>query len=329
MFPTVTHRVDPSPHKAQRIVTVPGLETSPGVLMHDGSLADVTEYIGDGLKASLSLGLHWANAVESQPEAGNGAKAPSVLGLSADGTAVVERVYLAGGALFGQADLRRGGPSGQAPTPAAAVAATTSNSPAARQDFRAVYSRSTRQLFVVGGADPITGTLLGDIWLTNIDQVQWMRVPLNGYSVGKILAATYSPRDRQVWILDEITSGSRTLVRLTRVNPVSGQVEMLGTWPRLRIFDSHWLVIDRDGTVLLAASSQKVNKHVVIRIDNATQPHVDNVYLGQHALALAPLVDGEGYAFTRYVAKHKMPVTIRVKTLNGGHGHWADIGTCL
>lgn len=307
--------------EAQRVVSVPNLGIQAGVLLSDGAVAVLSDAIGTGLKASFAAGLHWVDAAETDPAAGIGARAPSALGLSADGTTLVERMYLMPGAgLLGQTDLRR--PIGDAPLAASATQAI----PGAREQFQAVYSRSSRRLFLVGGRDATTHLLLGDIWVADIDSPHWRAVPLHGHSVGDVLAATYSPRDRRVWILDVING----LARLTAVTPGSGETTVFGTWPRTATFDKHWLQLDRDGSVLFVASSGKVNKHVVIRIDTSqSPPAVQQTYAAPRALAIAPLVDSQGYAFTREVATSKMPVTIRLKNLTGGIGHWGDIGTCL
>ncbi len=327
----ITQTVNGSPYDAQWVVSAVGWDSTIGVLTADGTLIDVSDRFGTGLQASMALGLNWVDAAEPQPLAGIGAKAPSAIGLSADGTAIVDRMYLAGGMLLGQYDLRTGGGRG-APSAAVAQASSsrTQTSPAPRQNFIAVYSRSMRQLFLVGGADASSHENLGDIWSTSTDWTQWNPVPLHGVTVGKVLAATYSPLDRQLWILDELSSGGRKQARLMRVVPGTGAVEVLGRWPRLGVFDKLWLVVDRNGTVLLAASSDKVNKHVIIHIQNeASPPRVDRTYAANRALALPPLVDGLGYAFATIVSKHKMPVTVRKATLDGGIGHWGDIGTCL
>jgi len=103
--------------------------------------------------------------------------------------------------------------------------------------------------------------------------------------------------------------------RLAIVAPGAGEVKLLGTWKRLNQFDKHWLLLDRDGAVLFAASSGKVNKHVVVRVnDNHGEMTVDWSYASVRALALPPLVDGAGYAFTLETATSKMPVTVRRNT---------------
>ncbi len=316
-----------SPREAQQIVTVPGSDAL-AVLLRDGSLMDVSDTVGEGLRASLSLGLRWVDAAENEPAAGAGAHAPTAIGLSADGTSIVERAYLVPGGLLGESDI--------SPTHGVLKSnGTTETSapgyvPTPRVEPLAAYSRSTRQLFVVGGRDPDTGSRLTDIARADVATGVWTRIVPKGVTLGQVLATTYSPRDRKLWILDTLGAGRGATARLIRLDPGTGRAQTLGEWPRSGKFDKHWLILDRDASVLLATSSDMVNKHVVIHFDDTRPvPQADRTYAGQHALALPPVVDSEGYAFTTRIAPKKMPVVVRVKALSGGIGHWGGMGTCL
>ncbi len=186
------------------------------------------------------------------------------------------------------------------------------------------------QLFVVGGRDPDTGSRLTDIARADVGTGSWTRIAPKGVTLGQVLATTYSPRDRKLWILDTTGEGRGATARLIRLDPGTGRAQTLGEWPRSGKFDKHWLILDRDASVLLATSSDMVNKHVVIHFDDTRPvPEADRTYAGQHALALPPVVDSEGYAFTTRIAPKKMPVVVRIKTLSGGIGHWGGMGTCL
>lgn len=316
-----------SPLQAQQVVTLPGID-APTVLLNDGSLMAVSGLIGQGLQASLAQGVRWADAVETDPAAGNGALAPSAIGLGSAGNTIVERLYVRSGALLGQEDVSP--THGPLTRVASASTMSTSAGPEPRTDPITVYSRSSRRLFLLGGRSSTSGELLPDVWWADVDSGDWERVQLKEFSLGSVIAATYSPRDRRLWILDEPGQGKNARARLSRLQPGTGVVEVLGEWSRTGKFDQHWLILDRDGRVLLAASSEKVNKHVVLRLDavgGALQ--VVNSFAGQHALALRPLVDAEGYGFATRIAAHKMPVVVRLKALTGGIGHWGGIGACM
>lgn len=315
-----------SPLQAQQVVTLPGID-SPTVLLADGSLMAVSGMIGQGLQASLALGVRWADAVEVDPAAGGGALAPSAIGLGSANNTIVERLYVRSGALLGQEDVSpTHGPLMRVESP---MGLSPNAGPEPRTDPVAVYSRSSRRLFLLGGRSPISGELVPDVWWADVNSGAWERVQVKGFSPGSVIAATYSPRDRRLWILDEIGQKKNARARLSRLEPGTGVVEVLGEWSRTEKFDRHWLILDRDGRVLLAASSEKVNKHVVLRLDDAAGGLVANSFAGQHALALPPLVDAEGYAFATLVASHKMPVVVRLKALTGGIGHWGGLGACM
>ena len=316
-----------SPLQAQQVVTLPGID-APTVLLNDGSLMAVSGLIGQGLQTSLAQGVRWADAVETDPATGNGALAPSAIGLGSANNTIVERLYVRSGALLGQEDVSP--THGPLTRVASAASMSTSAGPEPRTDPITVYSRSSRRLFLLGGRSPISGELAPDVWWADVDSGAWERVQLKGFSLGSVIAATYSPNDRRLWILDELGEGKSARARLSRLQLGTGMVEVLGEWSRTGKFDRHWLILDRDGRVLLAASSEKVNKHVVLRLDAAAGGlQVVNSFAGQHALALRPLVDAEGYGFATRIAAHKMPVIVRLKALTGGIGHWGGIGACM
>jgi len=108
---------------------------------------------------------------------------------------------------------------------------------------------------------------------------------------------------------------------------------LIGAWPRLRlagtwVFDRHWLVSDRDGGVLVATSSSKLNKHVIVRIDVSAAPRIDGVRVAPFAFAAAPAADANGYALV-LERRNKAPKLVRLKTLEARPGRWLDLGGCL
>ena len=111
----------------------------------------------------------------------------------------------------------------------------------------------------------------------------------------------------------------------SRIEPFPQQAfQVLGKW----LFDQHWLVIDRDDSVLLVASSSKVNEHVIVRIDVSGAPKVDGVRIAPFAFAAPPAVDTEGYSLI-IARKNKLPKLVRLATLDARPGRWLDVGGCL
>jgi hypothetical protein len=147
-----------------------------------------------------------------------------------------------------------------------------------------------------------------------------------------VLAATYSFRDDRLWVLDEVQGPfGLKRIRLVRIHPQSGEFEQLGQWPRVGLFNRHWLGVDKDGQVLLTASSDTAKKYLVIRLDNrAPQVKPSSVRFGQGALALRPLVDQDGYSFVlRETKKNRPPTkTERSKTLGGIPAGWSHLNGC-
>ncbi len=296
-------------------------------LLNDGTLQLVTDRVGPALRSSLASGAVWVSAAESSPNIGQGTTEPAALALSTDGTQILDRVLQSPSGVFSLRDLERGEVVG-------AMSATAQPfGPAPRSDFQAVYSRALGRLFLVGGNDLTTRQATHDIWWFDLDAYQWNRVALDGYAPERVLAATYSYRDRHLWVLDDYKVGAFRRARLVRIDPATGQSEQIGAWPRAiwprdGVFDKHWLMLDSDGNVLFVASSEWVKEHAVVRIALDGSPHVDGIRLAPRALLLPPAVDSEGYTFVLEKKNH-MPIVQRVKDLNAKPGRWLDLGGCL
>ncbi|HEX9618991.1 MAG TPA: hypothetical protein VF989_02585, partial [Polyangiaceae bacterium] len=104
--------------------------------------------------------------------------------------------------------------------------------PAPRTDYGAVLSASEQSLFVVGGrlAD---GTAPGDIWQHTLSTDasaggRWVRLGVEGALPETVLAATYRPEDRGLYVLD--TVGGNT-ARLLFYGLGTGVSSILATFP--------------------------------------------------------------------------------------------------
>ncbi|MCS6898592.1 MAG: hypothetical protein RMJ98_18215, partial [Myxococcales bacterium] len=333
------------PYEVQLLAKLPPLPDFPfqyAVVLKDGSFYRVDDKLGTGLKQALSDPTQvWAEQTESLSYLGRGASLPTALALSADGRAITERVFLRGHRFLGQRDRGRTGaaltageePSETLPSGEPLASPSPTLQPSERTSFLPVYSRYLGRLFVVGGQNPENASPRGDIWWQDVEgATSWHRLPDQGYTVGKVLAATYSFRDDRLWVLDEVQGPPGwKRVRLVRIHPQSGEFEQLGQWPRIGLFNRHWLGVDRDGQVLLTASSDTAKKYLVIRLDNrAPQVKPSSVRFGQGVLALRPLVDQDGYSFVlRETKKNRPPTkTERSKTLGGIPAAWSHLNGC-
>lgn len=263
-----------------------------GLLRKAGKALVVDDFLGDNLRTLLDTpGLVWTSAVEpwltvSRTPADEGFRA---LVFAADGTDVIDGVLHQGLQAGSTADF---------PRPPIA----RPGSPAPREGFAAVFSRSEDRAFVVGGQHPTTSAPLGDIWTRPVEAPgPWRAVDLGAFEVGTVLAATWSYLDHRLWVLDEVLDGGISMARLYRVAPYDGRVGLVGQWPRLGIYDRHWLVLDRDGQVLFVASSEALKKHSVVRLEAAafqpTAPLRAFCKRRPKALVLAPFADPWGYSF--------------------------------
>jgi hypothetical protein len=315
-----------SVHAGQLVVRAPSGIGKLAVLRPDGTLTPIDAQIGEHLSSSLASNLKWTSQVEAYSSLGGGAHAPAAVALSPDGTGLAEVAFLSGGKLLAPADFNPTHGTGML----AAQAASDFGGPPAREGFIPVYARADNRIFVVGGAEPQTHNPLGDIWYRRASgDERWFRIDLKGYAPSKVLAATSSYVDHRLWVLDETPQGSGSVVRLHRVEPLTGAAQLLGTWPKSVSYDAHWLSLDMDGTILLTTSSTKLNRYFVIRIDNqASTPSVGKVTAGKRTLASAPMVDEDGYLLLEIHGQSHLSME-RMKALTGKPGHWDDVGACL
>lgn len=102
----------------------------------------------------------------------------------------------------------------------------------------------------------------------------FFRLGVDG-ELGEVLAETYHPTEHALYLVDQLSQapakskggGVSTLARLLRVDVFSGALQQLGSWLRFGVVhDRHFLVVDRDGALLLVATSALAGKHVVVRL---------------------------------------------------------------
>jgi hypothetical protein len=318
--------------QAQIVVSVDADPGQFGVLLPNGKLGDATEGLGSGLKEQLASVTIWASQVEPMSTLGRGQAHPGAVGLAPNGTAVTEQVFMVNGSLLAKSDLR--GPRGGflvAEANALDAEAPLPLGPSPRANFLPIYSRAAGLALVVGGEVPSTGMPVGDVWMQVVDTGVWTRVPAAGYTPRHVLAATYSFADHTLWVLDSSKKGAGGQISLTRLDPITGEKHTIGTWPKLGLFDQHWLLIDRDQGVLLVASSSLLHQHVVLKLQaKGNGASLEGVRMAPHSLAFAPVVDEAGYWFVVRKPGAKTPVLVeRLETLDLKRGPWSKLGACL
>ncbi len=232
-----------------------------GLLNGDGG-AQVLERLDAGAERLLTTeGAVWASAVEPQatPDA-----APMAVALSKDGTRLLGA--LVAGAAGGLQGLETGSDASPPPPPG---------------EFAPAYSRALRSLFVVKA---------GGVWRAAVGGrgPEWSALRVD-VAPGRPLAATVA--GGALYVLDEVGGREGVRARLVRYETRGGG-RVLGEWARGATWDRHWLVVDRDGDVLVGASSAALGRHAVARLREGRFVSMSE---DAGALAWAPLAIGGGY----------------------------------
>jgi hypothetical protein len=161
-----------------------------------------------------------------------------------------------------------------------------------------VYSRARGKVFMVGGKFTATNQLTGEVWVRSLlDQRGWLPLKLGDYKVGSVLASTYDWTQDRLWVLDEYKKpNGLKMGRLVSVDASTGQVEVHGTWPRLGLFQQHWLRLDKEGNIILSASSNLLQMHAILQLRLEREERLVRGWkLGMGALMMPVVPDDAGY----------------------------------
>ncbi|MEW5742687.1 MAG: thrombospondin type 3 repeat-containing protein [Myxococcota bacterium] len=184
----------------------------------------------------------WVAAAEPLAEMGRlDARIEAVL-LAPDGISPLEYVVNAGGQLK----------LGSEVSLPAFTQQPDAERPLARTGVFSFLSSSAGGLFALGGMTA-AGAPLHDVWFHNLTG-DWRRVPTGQWELSTLMAATFSPADGRLWVLDRDGNAGSEVVRLVRIDAATGDVQLLGTCPRTAAGKQYFFSLDLDGAVLLAAS---------------------------------------------------------------------------
>lgn len=108
---------------------------------------------------------------------------------------------------------------------------------APREDAGVVLSAWENAIYWIGGRDG--DGLHHDLLRFDVATGQFRRLDLTGATPQRVLAATYRPDDRALYVVDRVGPFPwLELARLLRIDPVTGHSEQLGAWPRSPVRDS-------------------------------------------------------------------------------------------
>jgi Galactose oxidase, central domain len=170
-----------------------------------------------------------------------------------------------------------------------------SSFPPPRSDFGAVLSDIERTIFLFGGKFP-SGRLANDLWLFDIGTNRWHQFHVTGPAPKIVLAATYAPETRSLWLVDEGYGNVRS-ARLIRYDIETGKFNVIGEWSRTPSIDRVEISEAPYGDVLLTGSSSVNNRVVgVLLHPNGNRVTVTGAFRREGKLAIEPTLSETGLA---------------------------------
>src|SRR6266542_37642 len=278
---------DDVPFNAAPIVTFTTRTLDAVLWASDGTGIAIDEMVSPNLRLGLlDTGLNW---ISSSEPAGvcNADGCTKAFALTADGTQIADTIAVTGdgfkgAVLDGLVEFDESGTfinnsGGTIPDSVAGMLAIPGPTP--RTGYAAAWSQTVGKLYVLGGTNPSTGAVRADAW-TKRQQVEsgWSSVALDPlHAPRNVRAATFSPADGRMWVLDRPT----TQTRLLRIDPEAGTVDIDVPVPALDSYRDVWLSTIGDGRVLLTATTS--SSHVIALLSSTpSSPRSPLLVLGAH-----------------------------------------------
>jgi hypothetical protein len=110
----------------------------------------------------------------------------------------------------------------------------------------------------------------------DLEDGRWGALVEHGAVLGRVLAATYSPVDDRLWVLDEAThADGQTVARLIQIKVGVGTSEanIAAYWPRVNTTHPVNLAPGKDGALLLAATQAESGRSVIARVKFDAEGH--------------------------------------------------------
>jgi hypothetical protein len=169
------------------------------------------------------------------------------------------------------------------------------SAPPGRTAFGAVLSGSENTIFVVGGVLPSLD-FASDLWSFDLARQRWQKLPMSGVVPQKVLAATFRPENRSIYLVDEVKFGFLHWRRLLRIDIASLASETLGTALRNPNRDRIYLSNAPKGEMILVSSSTQQENYIAVRYAyNANGNLVlKKGFHGEGVVALEPTITARG-----------------------------------
>jgi hypothetical protein len=135
--------------------------------------------------------------------------------------------------------------------------------PGSRSNFGAVVSASESAVFLVGGLSS-PGVMRNDVWRFDTQRHTWRQLAIAGSLPGKVLAATFRPDDRSLYVLDEVVSaasGTGLAARLLKIDLNKQLATVVQQWERHSGRGPVYLLERPDGALIIA--TQTTSTHFV------------------------------------------------------------------
>lgn len=169
-------------------------------------------------------------------------------------------------------------------------AATLLAGSAPRTRFVAAMSSRAASVFIVGGADPLSGAQRGDAW--EFHQGTWTQ--LAAMSLRRVLAAVARNADRALYLVDH-DAGEARLIRVP-FGPTSDEATVLVTWKMPVVPDALFLInTAASGELMIFGTSYRAGKFWGGTLNKSGgKAKLRNRFVAKGALLAAPAVSKFG-----------------------------------
>ncbi|MFW5740139.1 MAG: hypothetical protein ACOC1F_07215, partial [Myxococcota bacterium] len=158
-----------------------------------------------------------------------------------------------------------------------------------------VLSASEKALFVIGGRTS-EGAWADTLRVHYAPTGTWGEVAIGGIRPREVLAATYHPANRSLYVIDEKRWFGMRFGRMLRIDLNNFESTLVGVWPRHPAFDRVHLSLGADGSLLVVGSSTLRRKHVALSLDMSAPNHPRVLWgrSGRGSVQIAPTLTARG-----------------------------------